>query len=284
MNSRPTSYPISAMLTSLPLDFEAACRQAAALGFSHVDIVALEERPARHREALADYGLLVSCAAVGRGLPENQSLDAASVDARRAAVETVKRQIADAAALGATHCYLVPGLDAGPASLERFADASGLLGEFARQRRVQLCLEHSPAKALPSVGAALAWLGRPLCEHLELLLDVGHCLISHEDPSVAITQAGGRLGYIHLDDNDGIQDLHGPLLSGQLTVKMLEDILASLRAYGYSGSLALELNPKNAAPLDALREGKRLIEQLQEPAQAGRRADDHVVETGDTDH
>jgi sugar phosphate isomerase/epimerase len=267
MKSSRISYPISAMLTSLPLDFEAACRQAAALGFSHVDIVALEERPARHSEALADCGLLVSCAAVGRGLPENQALDAASVDTRRAAVETVKRQIADAAALGATHCYIVPGLDAGAASLERLADACGLLGDFARQRRVQLCLEHSPAKALPSVAAALAWLGRPQCEHLKLLLDVGHCLISHEDPSVAITQADSRLGYIHLDDNDGVTDLHGPLLSGQLTLKMLEEILAALRANGYSGSLALELNPKNTAPLDALREGKRLIEQLQEAVQ-----------------
>ena len=53
---------VSAMLTSLPLDFSAALRQAAALGFTHVDIVALTDRPLEHLEALADSGLLVSCA------------------------------------------------------------------------------------------------------------------------------------------------------------------------------------------------------------------------------
>src|SRR5690348_18242894 len=36
----PPLPPVAAMLTSLPLPFEAAVRRAAALGFRHVDVVA----------------------------------------------------------------------------------------------------------------------------------------------------------------------------------------------------------------------------------------------------
>src|SRR5438876_101024 len=100
---------LSMLLSSLPLPFEEAVRTAAALGFTHVDVVALAQRPAAHREAMADSGLLVSCGAVARNLPEGQTLDAADVTARRTAVLATQAQIADAAQLGATHCYLVPG-------------------------------------------------------------------------------------------------------------------------------------------------------------------------------
>src|SRR5438445_9931041 len=103
---------LAAMLTSLPLDFEPAVRQVRDLGFTHVDVVGLTERPASHLDALADSGLLVSCAAVGRGLPDGVALDAADVQIRRRAVAHVQEQIADAARLGATHCYVVPGHDA----------------------------------------------------------------------------------------------------------------------------------------------------------------------------
>src|SRR5262249_17287722 len=53
--------PVSVLLSSLPLDFAAAVRQAAALGFTHVDVVALADRPADHLEVLADAGVLVAC-------------------------------------------------------------------------------------------------------------------------------------------------------------------------------------------------------------------------------
>src|SRR5262245_57281622 len=128
------------MLSSLPLDFESAARQAAALGFKYVDVTGLTERPAGHREALADADLLVSCVAVGRGLPEGHPLDAAAVEHRRAAVEQTRRQIADAAGLGATHCYLVPGLDAGADALRRFSDSCTHLADHAAARMVRLCV------------------------------------------------------------------------------------------------------------------------------------------------
>ena len=95
---------LAATLTSLPLAFEEAVQQIAALGFTHVDLIGLTERPASHLEALADSGLLVACAAVGRGLPDGVALDAADVAIRRQAVAHVEMQIAEPG-FGASRCY-----------------------------------------------------------------------------------------------------------------------------------------------------------------------------------
>ncbi len=256
------TFPIAAMLTSLPLDFEAAARQAAALGFRHVDVVGLSERPAAHRDALADADLLVSCAAVGRGLPDGHTLDAAAVEGRRAAVEEVKRHIADAAGLGATTCYVVPGFDAGADALLRFANSCAHLADYAAARMVRLCVEHVPGRALATATATLAWLEDVGHDNLSLLLDTGHCLMTREEAAEVVRRAEARLGYVHCDDNDGAGDLHWPLLAGRLTRDGLRALGAALRSVGYRGPLSLELNPANADPVAALREGKDLLETL----------------------
>jgi len=260
MKPASANLQVSAFLTSLPLDFLPAVREIAELGFMHVDVVGLAERPEEHLEILADSGLLVSCAAVGRDLQSGQSLDAVALAARRGAAELVQRQITDAARLGATCCYLVPGLDGSSAARSRFADACRLLADFAGQRQMRLCVEHCPGRALPSVAVTLDWLDETAHPNLMLLIDVGHCLISREEPASAIQQAGARLGYVHLDDNDGVGDLHWPLLNGRLTEEMLRAALTALHAVGYAGALALEFNAQNAEPVAALREGKLLVE------------------------
>jgi sugar phosphate isomerase/epimerase len=253
---------VSAFLTSLPFPFEAAVRRAAALGFRLVDVVALAERPAGHFEVLADAGLRVACAALGRDLPDGAALDAPSLPRRREALDLVCRQIADAARLGATRAYVVSGMDATATGLERFTESCQLAADFAGARMVRLCVEHIPGRALPDVAAVLNWLDRVGHANLSLLLDLGHCLISKEDPAGAVRQAGARLGYVHVDDNDGQGDLHWPLLTGALTEATLTEFLASLRTAAYEGAVSLELNAKSAEPEEALQSGKALLERL----------------------
>jgi D-psicose/D-tagatose/L-ribulose 3-epimerase len=261
--------PVAALLTSLPLPFGPAARLAADLGFRLADVVALAERPASHLEALADAGLVVSCVALGRGLPAGCALDAADVGLRREAVGHVKRQITDAARLGATHGYLVPGVDAGPEALRRFADSCAHLAEHAAARMVRLCVEAVPGRALPTAAAALAWLDDAGLDRLALLLDVGHALISGEDAAAVVRRAGERLGYVHVDDNDGVSDLHWPLLTGRLTRAHLRALLAALREVGYRAPLSLELSPDAAEPAAALRRGRELLEEVAGDAEAG---------------
>jgi sugar phosphate isomerase/epimerase len=262
MNTAAPHGPLAAFLTSLPLDFVEAVRQSAALGFTHVDVVAQVERPTAHLDALADAGVVVSCAALGRGLPDGHALDATDVGVRRATLDALRQQVADAARLGATCAYLVPGVRGDAGSLTGFAEGCGLLAEYAAGRMVRLCVEHIPGRALATAGQTLAWLEAVGHANLGLLLDVGHCLISGEDAADVSLRVGSRLAYLHLDDNDGMGDLHWPLLTGRLTRQHLDDLAAALRAIGYCGGMALELNPRHADPVAALREDKRLAEQL----------------------
>jgi sugar phosphate isomerase/epimerase len=251
---------LSTLLSSLPLEFSAALRQAGELGFSHVDVVAVADRPVADFDALAESGLLVACAALGRNLPEGLSLEAPAVNRRRDALEMMKLHVTDAARLGATHGYLIPGHDAGEEGLARFTDACTLLADFAAERKVRLYVEHIPGRALPTVASVLRWLEKVEHHNLGLLLDVGHCAISSEDAVQAIRLAGERLGYVHLDDNDGVNDLHWPLLQGKLTRAKLEAVIGALRDISYQGALSLELSAANPDPVGGLREGKSLLE------------------------
>jgi sugar phosphate isomerase/epimerase len=262
MTLAPPHGPIATFLPSLPLDFAEAVRQAAELGFTHVDVVALTERPEAHLEALADAGVMVSCAALGRGLPEGHSLDAADVAVRRATLDALRHQVADAARLGATRAYLVPVVRKDASSLAYFAEGCVLLADYAAGRMVRLCVEHVPGRALATADQTLVWLEDIGHANLGLLLDVGHCLISGEDAADVARRAGSRLAYLHLDDNDGVGDFHWPLLTGRLTHRHLQDLAAALRDSGYRDGMALELNPVNAAPGDMLRAGRQLVERL----------------------
>src|SRR5262249_31063767 len=150
--------------------------------------------------------------------------------------------------------------DASAEGLARFADACTLLADFAAQRMVRLCVEHTPGRALPGAAATLGWLERVGHPNLTLLLDVGHCLISRESPDAAIVHAGRRLAYVQLDDTDGVHDLHLPLLAGQLTEEQLAAVVGTLRLHSYDGPLALELSAQNPEPEKGLREGKALLE------------------------
>jgi sugar phosphate isomerase/epimerase len=256
------AWPLAAYLTSLPLELAPALGQAAALGFTHVDVVAQVDRPREHLEALADAGVHVSCAALGRGLPPGHALDAADVATRRATLTLLRRQVADAARLGATCAYLVPGTDASPTALARFAEGCTLLADYAAGRMVRLCVEPGPGRAWPDAALALGWLERLGNPGLGLLLDVGHCLISGEDPAAVVRRAGPRLAYLHLDDNDGRADLHWPLLTGRLTPQHLEGLAAALREVGYRGGIALELSPGTPDPAGALGAGKAIAERF----------------------
>jgi sugar phosphate isomerase/epimerase len=252
----------SVLMTSFPSDLATSLRQAAELGFRFIDVVALSKRPKADLEVLADTGLHVSCASLGRGMPPDHVLDSASADTRRAVLKTLKQHVVDAAQLGATHAYVIPGLDTTADGLARFQETTCALADYAAGRMMRLCVEHIPGRALPTAAAALEWILATGHPNLRLLLDVGHCAISKEDPAKAIDDAGDLLGYVHLNDNDGSKDLHWPLLAGRLTRATLQMSLSALHRIGYSAALTLELAAENPNVLDDLRKGKDLIEKL----------------------
>lgn len=256
------TIPVSAHAGSLPLAFEDTVAILARMGFTHVDPIAVEERPSHHFDALADSGLIVSCVALGQDLPPTHVLDSPSVTIRSETVSLIRRQIHDAAYLGATVAYLLPGRDGTRNGIAYFTEACAMLAEDAADQMVQLCVEHFPDSWLDRAERALEWLQLPELGPVKLLLDVGHCMISREDPADIVRKAGDRLGYVHLDDNNGQEDLHWPLLTGKLTRDDLSHLFAALRQQSYSSSVALELSAKLEDPKGNLELGLALLEEL----------------------
>lgn len=251
---------LSVLITSLPFPAAEALGEIARQGFAHVDLIGKAERSDEERSALADSGLIVDCVALGRDLPAHCALDAADLPSRQRAVEAVERQIAEASQVGARVAYLVPCKTA--SSLPAFADACKALATYARRRMISLCIEHFPGSALPTATGTLDWLRTNALDELNLLLDSGHCLISKEDPVQVIADAGGRLGYVQLDDNDGVGDLHWSLLTGALSEAMLKALLRELKKTGYPNGVALELNGNLAEPVRNLTDSKRIVERV----------------------
>jgi sugar phosphate isomerase/epimerase len=195
-----TALPFPALaLASLPLPFAQALRRAVELGFSRVEIVARIDRPAEDLEHLADTGLLVAGAVLGDGLPVGCTLDAPDVAHRRQTLEVLKRQVADAARLGATWARLVPASNAIPVAL---TEACGLLAEYAQERMLRLCIGHAPGAAFSTAAAVLDWLEHDTATACTLALDVAAARAVGEDPTAIIARAGNRLGCLILPGTD----------------------------------------------------------------------------------
>ena len=234
-------------------------RQARQIGFDWIDIQPTQLRSLESRLLAQELGLRVSCLGAGFGMPSGASLDHPAFDARSRALQYAAEAIRHAADLGATVAYIVPGRDRLPSALERFADSARKLADIAEEAGIQLAIEHFPDTALPTAAQTLEFIEAVGHDNLYLLYDSGHIQISGEEPAAVIKSAGPRLGYVHLDDNDGTGDLHWALLDGVMTEASLAETLQALRGIKYSGTISLELHPSLPNPDRALSESRDIL-------------------------
>ena len=235
----------------------------AGTGLRHIDHRPFDFRSAESRRLISDLELTPTCMATGFGIPEGAALDAADAGARDAAIEHTRRALEYAHETGIRRAYLLPGEEEGDTeALSRFGETVTGLADVAAGYGIKLCIEHFPWKALATVRDTLDYITRLGHDNLYLLFDIGHAQISKEDPAEAVTRAGDRLGYFHLDDNDGVSDLHWALCDGVLTRDVLKRTLATLDHIGYDGPVSLEMNPGLPDPLAAIESGFRLVRAL----------------------
>ena len=92
-------------------------------------------------------------------------------------------------------------------------DSLGMIVSFARERRVEILLENLVPHAqhlrlgaeiedLIDIVEALKGQGMGIC------IDTGHSVLNHRDPSDDIRKAGHWLRSLHINDNNGLEDLH----------------------------------------------------------------------------
>lgn len=234
-------------------------RQVRDVGFETIDIQPGHQRALESRLLAQELGLRVSCVGASFAMPAEAALDHAIANRRELAIDHVRSAIEHGAHIGAETVYVIPGADAEPAAKDRFGDSLVRLAAFAAERDIKLAIEHFPGTALPTAAETLEFIHGAAHDNLYLLYDSGHIQISGEDPATAIANAGDRLGYVHLDDNDGVDDLHWSLLEGVMTPESLAATVRALDAVGYKGALSLELSPALAKPAEALSESRDVL-------------------------
>lgn len=229
------------------------------IGFEWIDIQPQMLRTDDLRSFANELGLKTSCMGISFGMPEGASLSDADAANRDPAIQYMIDGMAHAIRLGADTVYIVPDMDDSPAALTRYAESIKTLSDKAIKYNLKLGIEHFPGRALPTAKATLDFIRQIDHPSLYLLLDSGHLQMSDEDFSETVQAAGDRLGYVHLDDNDGKGDLHWSLLDGVLTENALKALFDELNNIGYTGAISLELNPNLPNPVEALIKSRDIV-------------------------
>jgi hypothetical protein len=205
----PFPWPLAAVLSDEPARFPQSVDRAAALGYTHIEIPALGERPLAHLEALADAGVIVACAVLSGDLSRGSGA------IRREVLRQLERQVADAARLGATCAILSAGAEPQPSGEAYFTEGCALLAEYAAGRMVRLAVRPQAGSCLADAPAVLAWLARQSVEGVGLSLE--------ESSQELLRQAGRRLFHLRLGT--------------QSTATALAEVLAEIDDRGVVGVL-----------------------------------------------
>ena len=232
------------------------------LGFQHVDIQPNMQHSAASCSTLKEHQLKVACMSLSFFAPDKGTLHSKDPAAVNPLMDYLKAGIDHTAHLGIDRAYVVPGKANDVISLTDIAPHYAELAEYSAKKGVKIGIEHFPETALPTVKSTLEFIEQVNHPNLYLLFDIGHAQISNEDPADLLPDAGDRLLYVHLDDNDGKEDLHLSLTEGVQTRKDLESLFTVLENMNYSGPVSLELHPMLPDPFQALKESKQIVEEL----------------------
>jgi sugar phosphate isomerase/epimerase len=256
-----TMFP-SACIWDYPAPMKDALKQIKETAFHYIDIEPNTLEPEEALSAYKELGLEVSCVALDHKLPSGCSLDGKNQASMRKAIAHMKAALQKCQALEAKAAYLGPCSD--PRQLQAFGAALNELAEAAAEKNIKLCVEHVWKRALPTAKEVVSFLKKLNHRNLYLLLDIGHSLMAGEKPSAAALEAGDRLGYIQMNDNDGKNDKHWPLLDGVLTLDELAKTMDALKQVGYEGTIGLELSSKIPSLISGFSRNRNLILRLQE--------------------
>jgi sugar phosphate isomerase/epimerase len=250
-----TMFP-SACVWNFPPPVAEVLKQVKLTAFHYIDVEPATLDTAGDLQAQKELGLKVSCVALDHGLPGRGGLDGL-----RKAVPHLKQALQKAADLQAACAYLSSCQDS--RQLAEFGGVLRELADHASRHQIKLCLEHAPGRALASASEALRFVRQLDHPNLYLLLDIGHALLSREDPSRVIREAGPRIGYVQVNDNDGKKDRHWALLDGRLTRETLAGALEALKEVHYQGTLGLEVSGDFASVIGVFSRNRNLLLRLQ---------------------
>lgn len=120
---------------------------------------------------------------------------------------------------------------------------------------IKFSLEYKPTDentrffTVPSTGAALLLLKEIDRPNMGLTLDVGHMLMSGENPGQSIAMAGKKLFGIQLNDGYTRLAAEDGMMFGSIHPSMALEIIYQLRRIGFSGHFYFDTFPQRTDPV-----------------------------------
>lgn len=157
-------------------------------------------------------------------------------------VDFLRRCTTIAAAAGGDRlCFFsgqVPITSSEDDSLRRFYESLDEVLDWAKQLRVEACLEPEPGHLIETVADfAVTQAHR---SELRLALDLGHALVTEEgDPPELVRTWGTEMGAASLEDMRRGEHVHRPFGDGDMD---LDACVAALRESPYQGLVSIELS------------------------------------------
>ncbi len=236
---------------------EAACADAAALGFDAIEIFPPDAESldaAAIRALVGRHGLRVAAVGTGGGWVRHKlTLTHADPAVRARAAAFIRGIIDVAGALGAPAIIgSMQGRWEGAVSrdeaLALLAAALAELGDHAARHGVPLLYEplnRYETNLFNRLGDTAAWLRGTPARHVRLLADLFHMNIEETDLAAALREAGELVGHVHFADSN-----RRAIGFGHTDVR---PVIAALRGLGYRGYLSAEVLPLPDPPSAAAR-------------------------------
>lgn len=236
------------------LDIEDAIRHLAEIGWKDIEFglvhvaFALEEGGKKRLKALRRLCEELGVTAWQMHAPDFERGEAVRDRNIRA---NALRWVDYTALLGVKTLVMHPGgnredvsLRAKEETIEKNADAFGLLGEQAAKDGVRIAIENLFHHSIQTVSDIREIIRRADQHSLGICIDTSHLNIVGLDISDAVSEAGEKLWATHISDNDGSGDQHripynAPRWSGK-SIDWLR-IMPAFSRIAYQGLLNLEL-------------------------------------------
>lgn len=132
---------------------------------------------------------------------------------------------------------------------------------YAERLGIRFALEPFPTGMLSTVRDTVGFIGSIEDDNLGILFDTGHAAISGEPLAEAARLSKGKMVHVHLDNNDGVGDLHWPPQKGKLQASDFAGFMAELKNQRYAGRISLEIS-KPEPVIDTLVSSRLYVERM----------------------
>lgn len=206
----------------------------------------------RSRSVLSSLRALdMRATAVSLGVPFYYSesrldLHSRSGDVRRQTLDYVKRGVDFASGIGADLIYAC-SMNRGPPderelALSLMSEGVADCADYALAAGVRFAIEPFPTGELPRISDVDALISRSRAKNLGIVVDAGHAGIIGEPLAESVRRSMKRITHIHLNNNDGVGDLHWPPQRGVLVRDDFRGLLLALSRGRYTGWMSIELS------------------------------------------